>query len=131
MVQYPSVCLVRRYNQEIQCIHLDLKCPGSTSDVVTACRWNVCKYVPRHCTVFLAFSSLSRTSTASAQPAQLEKNFQTQCLNQTIYHGLLLHHGEKDVSSVGHAGAGVFWDDAWLIVTSRPRPLRRPQVCSE
>ncbi|KAF8132502.1 hypothetical protein EV363DRAFT_1328620, partial [Boletus edulis] len=27
----------------------------------------------------------------------------------------LLHHNERDASSVGHAGAGVFWDDAWLL----------------
>ncbi|KAF8121609.1 galactose oxidase [Boletus edulis] len=30
----------------------------------------------------------------------------------------LLHHGERDASSVGHAGAGVFWDDAWLLVVT-------------
>ncbi|KAG8221434.1 galactose oxidase [Butyriboletus roseoflavus] len=30
----------------------------------------------------------------------------------------LLHHGERDASSLGHAGAGVFWDDAWLLLAS-------------
>ncbi|KAF8436632.1 hypothetical protein L210DRAFT_3548775, partial [Boletus edulis BED1] len=30
----------------------------------------------------------------------------------------LLYHGERDASLVGHAGAGVFWNDAWLLVTS-------------
>ncbi|KAF8444134.1 hypothetical protein L210DRAFT_3534039 [Boletus edulis BED1] len=30
----------------------------------------------------------------------------------------LLHHGERDASSVGHAGAGVFWNDAWLLVVT-------------
>ncbi|KAF8131402.1 hypothetical protein EV363DRAFT_1583696 [Boletus edulis] len=37
----------------------------------------------------------------------------------------LLHHGEKDTSSVGHAGAGVFWANAWLLVvtsTSKSTP---------
>jgi len=27
----------------------------------------------------------------------------------------LLFHGEKDASAVGHAGAGTFWDDAWML----------------
>lgn len=27
----------------------------------------------------------------------------------------LLYHGEKDASSLGHAGAGSFWDDVWLL----------------
>ncbi|KAF8443989.1 hypothetical protein L210DRAFT_3759115, partial [Boletus edulis BED1] len=30
----------------------------------------------------------------------------------------LLHHNERDASSVGHAGAGVFWDYAWLLVVA-------------
>ncbi|KAF8435314.1 hypothetical protein L210DRAFT_3694324, partial [Boletus edulis BED1] len=37
----------------------------------------------------------------------------------------LLHHSEKDTSSVGHAGAGVFWANAWLLVvtsTSKSTP---------
>ncbi|KAF8414888.1 hypothetical protein L210DRAFT_3532886 [Boletus edulis BED1] len=28
------------------------------------------------------------------------------------------HHSERDTSSVGHAGAGIFWDDAWLLVVT-------------
>ncbi|OCH95749.1 galactose oxidase [Obba rivulosa] len=27
----------------------------------------------------------------------------------------LLFYGEKDASNLGHAGAGAFWDDAWLL----------------
>jgi hypothetical protein len=27
----------------------------------------------------------------------------------------LLYHGERDASSLGHAGAGTFWDDVWLL----------------
>jgi hypothetical protein len=27
----------------------------------------------------------------------------------------LLYHGERDASSLGHAGAGTFWDDLWLL----------------
>ncbi|KAF8546816.1 hypothetical protein OG21DRAFT_1501830 [Imleria badia] len=30
----------------------------------------------------------------------------------------LLYHGERDTSSLGHAGAGVFWDDAWLLLAA-------------
>ncbi|KAF8548867.1 galactose oxidase [Imleria badia] len=30
----------------------------------------------------------------------------------------LLYYGERDASSLGHAGAGVFWDDAWLLLAS-------------
>ncbi|KAF9223076.1 galactose oxidase [Gyrodon lividus] len=30
----------------------------------------------------------------------------------------LLHHGERDASSLGHAGAGQFWDDAWLLLAT-------------
>ncbi|KAF8443984.1 hypothetical protein L210DRAFT_3533359 [Boletus edulis BED1] len=37
---------------------------------------------------------------------------------------VLLHHSDKDASSVGHAEAGVFWDDAWLLfVTSIHVPI--------
>ncbi|KAH0828774.1 galactose oxidase [Lanmaoa asiatica] len=37
----------------------------------------------------------------------------------------LLYHGERDASSLGHAGAGVFWDDAWLLLTtSSPSTLQ-------
>lgn len=37
----------------------------------------------------------------------------------------LLYHGEKDASSLGHAGAGVFWDDAWLLLAaSSPSTLQ-------
>ncbi|KAG2360760.1 hypothetical protein BDR07DRAFT_1451869 [Suillus spraguei] len=28
----------------------------------------------------------------------------------------LLYHGEREASSLGHAGAGQFWDDAWALV---------------
>ncbi|KAF9238261.1 galactose oxidase [Melanogaster broomeanus] len=28
----------------------------------------------------------------------------------------LLYHGERDASSLGHAGAGQFWDDAWALL---------------
>ncbi|KAN0082438.1 hypothetical protein V8E55_008233 [Tylopilus felleus] len=35
----------------------------------------------------------------------------------------LLYHGERNASSIGHAGAGVFWDDVWLlVVTSTSNP---------
>ncbi|KAI0778731.1 galactose oxidase [Trametes elegans] len=27
----------------------------------------------------------------------------------------LLYHGEKDASSLGHAGAGTFWEDVWVL----------------
>lgn len=27
----------------------------------------------------------------------------------------ILYHGERDASSLGHAGAGSFWDDVWLL----------------
>ncbi len=27
----------------------------------------------------------------------------------------LLYHGERDASNLGHAGAGVFWEDVWLL----------------
>lgn len=27
----------------------------------------------------------------------------------------LLYYGERDASSLGHAGAGTFWDDIWLL----------------
>ena len=27
----------------------------------------------------------------------------------------LLYHGERDASTLGHAGAGTFWDDIWLL----------------
>jgi hypothetical protein len=27
----------------------------------------------------------------------------------------VLYHGEREPSSIGHAGAGTFWDDAWLL----------------
>jgi hypothetical protein len=27
----------------------------------------------------------------------------------------LLYYGERDASSLGHAGAGTFWDDVWLL----------------
>ncbi|KIJ62350.1 hypothetical protein HYDPIDRAFT_94603 [Hydnomerulius pinastri MD-312] len=30
----------------------------------------------------------------------------------------LLYHGEGDASALGHAGAGKFWDDAWLLLAS-------------
>ncbi|KAI6157040.1 galactose oxidase [Pisolithus tinctorius] len=30
----------------------------------------------------------------------------------------LLYYGEKDPSSLGHAGAGEFWDDVWALVAS-------------
>ncbi|KIK92879.1 hypothetical protein PAXRUDRAFT_829555 [Paxillus rubicundulus Ve08.2h10] len=30
----------------------------------------------------------------------------------------LLHHGEHDASDLGHAGAGQFWDDAWLLLAT-------------
>lgn len=30
----------------------------------------------------------------------------------------LLYHGERDASSLGHAGAGAFWDDAWLLLAT-------------
>ena len=30
----------------------------------------------------------------------------------------LLYHGEKDASKLGHAGAGVFWDDVWLLMST-------------
>lgn len=37
----------------------------------------------------------------------------------------LLHHGERDASSLGHAGAGAFWDDAWLLLAnSSPSTLQ-------
>ncbi|KAF8449412.1 hypothetical protein L210DRAFT_584231 [Boletus edulis BED1] len=40
----------------------------------------------------------------------------------------LLHHRERDASSVGHAGAGVFWTTRDCS-SSRPRPRpHRPQV---
>ncbi|KAF8132350.1 hypothetical protein EV363DRAFT_1295842 [Boletus edulis] len=35
----------------------------------------------------------------------------------------LLHHSERDASSVGHAGAGIFWDDAWLLVVTSTSTL--------
>jgi len=28
----------------------------------------------------------------------------------------VLYHGERDPSSLGHAGAGAFWDDVWLLL---------------
>ena len=28
----------------------------------------------------------------------------------------LLYHGEREASSLGHAGAGNFWDDVWALV---------------
>lgn len=34
----------------------------------------------------------------------------------------LLHHGERDASSLGHAGAGAFWDDAWLLLATPTLP---------
>lgn len=30
----------------------------------------------------------------------------------------LLHHGERGASSLGHAGAGDFWDDMWLLLAT-------------
>lgn len=27
----------------------------------------------------------------------------------------VVYHGEREPSSIGHAGAGTFWDDAWLL----------------
>lgn len=30
----------------------------------------------------------------------------------------LLYYGERDASSLGHAGAGVFWDDGWLLLAT-------------
>ena len=27
----------------------------------------------------------------------------------------LLYHGERDASSLGHAGAGTFWSDVWIL----------------
>jgi hypothetical protein len=27
----------------------------------------------------------------------------------------LVYHGERDASTLGHAGAGTFWDDIWLL----------------
>jgi hypothetical protein len=36
----------------------------------------------------------------------------------------LLYHGERDASSLGHAGAGVFWDDAWLLLATSTSGLR-------
>ncbi|OBZ79796.1 Epithiospecifier protein [Grifola frondosa] len=27
----------------------------------------------------------------------------------------VLYHGERDASSLGHAGAGTFWNDVWLL----------------
>ena len=27
----------------------------------------------------------------------------------------LLYHGERDASTLGHAGAGTFWSDVWLL----------------
>ncbi|KAI0652409.1 galactose oxidase [Trametes meyenii] len=30
----------------------------------------------------------------------------------------VLYHGERDASALGHAGAGSFWDDVWLLVKS-------------
>lgn len=27
----------------------------------------------------------------------------------------LLYYGERDASSLGHSGAGTFWDDIWLL----------------
>ncbi|OJT04461.1 Nitrile-specifier protein 5 [Trametes pubescens] len=27
----------------------------------------------------------------------------------------ILYHGERDASTLGHAGAGTFWDDAWVL----------------
>lgn len=29
----------------------------------------------------------------------------------------LLYHGERDASTLGHAGAGTFWDDVWVLQT--------------
>ncbi|CCM03792.1 uncharacterized protein FIBRA_05940 [Fibroporia radiculosa] len=31
----------------------------------------------------------------------------------------LLFHGERDASSLGHAGAGTFWDDIWLLTKDK------------
>jgi len=39
-------------------------------------------------------------------------------VTQTSVPVALLYHGERNASSIGHAGAGVFWDDAWLLVTT-------------
>lgn len=31
----------------------------------------------------------------------------------------VLFHGERDASTLGHAGAGTFWDDVWLLTKNR------------
>jgi hypothetical protein len=36
----------------------------------------------------------------------------------------LLCHGERDASSLGHAGVGVFWDDAWLLLATSTSGLQ-------
>ena len=32
----------------------------------------------------------------------------------------VLFYGEKDASSLGHAGAGAFWNDVWLLSKDKP-----------
>lgn len=34
----------------------------------------------------------------------------------------LLYHGEKDASTLGHAGAGTFWSDVWLLKKDTSTP---------
>ncbi|KAI0828956.1 galactose oxidase [Trametes gibbosa] len=38
--------------------------------------------------------------------------FQSRSLSDAI---AILYHGERDASTLGHAGAGTFWDDAWIL----------------
>ncbi|KAI0962271.1 hypothetical protein AcV7_001151 [Taiwanofungus camphoratus] len=35
----------------------------------------------------------------------------------------VLFHGERDASSLGHAGAGTFWDDVWLLTRNEAHAL--------
>lgn len=34
----------------------------------------------------------------------------------------LLYHGERDASTLGHAGAGTFWSDVWLLEVAGDGP---------
>ncbi|KAI0783334.1 hypothetical protein C8Q75DRAFT_795498 [Abortiporus biennis] len=50
------------------------------------------------------FTSFSFSSPAPASPLHDDSQVKA-----------ILYHGEKDASSLGHAGAGVFWDDVWVL----------------
>ncbi|RDX51881.1 hypothetical protein OH76DRAFT_1462928 [Lentinus brumalis] len=49
----------------------------------------------------------------------------------------VLYHGERDASSLGHAGAGTFWDDIWILSKEPNDDIssgwqwRKPEVVGE